>query len=85
VQSLYVDDALLGSLKFGSGGQHGVPNLRHCGRATTQCAGLKLMFLNLLHEFDAADRRCRAVEPFESEHRSGPLLDSPMILLNHVV
>jgi hypothetical protein len=63
-----VDGALLGYLKFGSGGQHGVPNFRHYGRATTQCVGLELMLLNLLHKLVAADRDCRAVELFESKH-----------------
>jgi hypothetical protein len=38
-----------------------------------------------LHKLDAADRDCRAVEPFEAKHWSDPLLDSPMILLDHVV
>jgi hypothetical protein len=46
---------------------------------------LKLMLLNLLHKLDAADRDCRAVKPFETKHRPDPLLDSPMILLDHVV
>jgi hypothetical protein len=40
------------------------------------------MLLNFLHKLDTADRHCRAFEPFESEHRSDPLLDAPMILLD---
>jgi hypothetical protein len=43
------------------------------------------MLLNLLYKLDAADRHGRVIQPFESEHRSGPLLDSPMVLLNHIV
>ena len=41
--------------------------------------------LNLLHKLDAADRHRRIIEPFEPEHRAGPLLDSPMVLLNYIV
>jgi hypothetical protein len=44
-----------------------------------------MMLLNFLHKLDAADCHGRAVKPFESEHRSDPLLDAPMILLDHVV
>jgi hypothetical protein len=41
------------------------------------------MLLNFLHKLDAADCHGRAVKPFQSEHRSDPLLDAPMILLDH--
>jgi hypothetical protein len=43
------------------------------------------MLLNLLYKLDAADRDGRTVETFEAKHRSDPLLDSPMILLDHDV
>jgi hypothetical protein len=43
------------------------------------------MLLNLLYKLDAADRHGRVIQPFESEHRSGSLFDSPMVLLNHIV
>ena len=43
------------------------------------------MLLNLLYQLDAADRHCRVIEPFESKHRSGPLFDAPMVLLDHIV
>ena len=42
------------------------------------------MLLNLLYKLDAADRHGRVIEPFESEHRSGSLFDSPVVLLNHI-
>jgi hypothetical protein len=43
------------------------------------------MLLNLVYKLDAADGHGRVIEPFESEHRSGPLFDAPMILLNPIV
>src|SRR5215831_1133152 len=45
----------------------------------------KLPFLDLFHQLNTADRNCRHVESFESEHRSNPLLHAAMILLHHVV
>jgi hypothetical protein len=41
--------------------------------------------MNFLHKLDAADRHCCALEPLESEHRSDPMLDAPMVLFNHVI
>lgn len=61
------------------------PEFRYCGCGATQLAGLKLILLNLLDKLDAADAHCRVIKPFESEHRSGPLFYSPMVLLNHIV
>jgi hypothetical protein len=85
VQSLYVDGALLDFWNSDQAASTAFPKFRHCSWAAAQCADFKLMLLNLLYKFDAADRDCPSVEPFEAKHRSHPLLDSPMILLDNVV
>ena len=67
---------------FRSGGQNSRPDCRHCRRSARQLSDLELSFLDLLRQFDAADRDGRRVESFQPQHRYNPLLDPPMILLD---
>src|SRR5262249_13681722 len=70
---------------FRSGGQNSRPDCRHCRRSAPQLSDLELSFLDLLRQFDAADRDGRRVESFEPQHRYNPLLEPPMILLDDIV
>jgi hypothetical protein len=46
---------------------------------------LGLVFPNLLHKLDVANRYRRSLESLESEHWPNPLFDSAMILLHKIV
>jgi len=50
-----------------------------------KCRDLKLLFLNLVNEFDTGDRDGPMIEALEPQHRSHALFDSPMILFDHVI
>jgi hypothetical protein len=50
-----------------------------------RCRDIKLLFLNLVNEFDAGDRDRRMTEALEPQYRSYALFHTTMVLLNHVV
>jgi hypothetical protein len=50
-----------------------------------QLPRLELMFPSLVRKLDAANRYRCGLESLEPEHRSYPLFDSTMILLNNIV
>jgi hypothetical protein len=46
---------------------------------------LELTLLDLLRQFDSANRDHRVVESFEPQHRPNPLFDSPVVLFDEIV
>src|SRR5262245_59887225 len=66
-------------------GQSGSHALWRSGYRSAELAGLELVLLDLLREFDAGDHPRRIPESFEPGHRPNPLFHSPMVLFNQVV
>ena len=50
-----------------------------------KCRDLKLLFLNLVSEFDAGDRDGLMRETFEAQHWSHSLFHSTVVLFYHIV
>jgi len=67
------------------GGQDSRPDCRRCGRSTRQFPRLELSLLDLLRQFDSADRDARRIESLETQHWPSPLFHSAMILLHNIV
>ena len=61
------------------------PDLRSGCRGSAELAGLELLLLDLLREFDAGDHYRRIRESLESQHRADPLFHSSMVLFNQIV
>ncbi len=55
------------------------------GKAAETSGNTKLIFDNLLHEFDAHENSPRIVESLESEHRLGAEFNAPVVLLNQII
>ena len=55
------------------------------GRAAETSGNTKLIFDNLLHEFNAHENSSGVVESLESEHRLGVEFDAPVVLLDQII
>jgi hypothetical protein len=78
-------DKRVGIAALPSGSEYCVPD---CGRRSTlntKAAQVELFLTDALHQVDASDRDRRVAELLESQHHGNALLDTAVLVLNHVI